>query len=114
MLGDLELPNRVVMAPLTRMRMPNANGVPNDLMRDYYMQRASAGLIITEGTFVSDQARGWFRAPGVYTEEQREAGKQSPTVFTTPLWVQAAAKKRAASSANSSKNWKCEPCPASG
>jgi 2,4-dienoyl-CoA reductase-like NADH-dependent reductase (Old Yellow Enzyme family) len=72
MLGDLELPNRVVMAPLTPMRMPNANGVPNDLMRDYYMQRASAGLIITEGTFVSDQARGWFRAPGVYTEEQRE------------------------------------------
>jgi N-ethylmaleimide reductase len=70
MFGDLELPNRIVMAPLTRMRTPNSNGVPNGLMRDYYLQRASAGLIITEGTFVSDQARGWFGAPGVYTEEQ--------------------------------------------
>jgi N-ethylmaleimide reductase len=72
MFGDLELPNRIVMAPLTRMRTPHSNGVPNDLMRDYYVQRASAGLIITEGTFVSDQARGWFGAPGIYTEEQRK------------------------------------------
>ena len=72
MFGDLELPNRIVMAPLTRMRTPHSNGVPSDLMRDYYVQRASAGLIVTEGTFVSDQARGWFGAPGVYTEEQRK------------------------------------------
>jgi N-ethylmaleimide reductase len=114
MLGDLELPNRVVMAPLTPMRMPNANGVPNDLMRDYYMQRASAGLIITEGTFVSDQARGWFRAPGVYTEEQREGWQAITDGVHHAALVQAAAKKRAASSANSSKNWKCEPCPESG
>jgi N-ethylmaleimide reductase len=70
--GDLELPNRVVMAPLTRMRTPAPGAVPNDLMREYYEQRASAGLIISEGTFVSDQARGWFGAPGVYTEEQRK------------------------------------------
>lgn len=69
--GDLELPNRVVMAPLTRMRTPTPGAVPNDLMREYYEQRASAGLIISEGTFVSDQARGWFGAPGVYTEDQR-------------------------------------------
>src|ERR1700690_741074 len=55
MLGELELPNRVVMAPLTRMRAPHPSGIPNELMRDYYVQRASAGLIITEGTFVSDQ-----------------------------------------------------------
>src|SRR5580658_2743784 len=68
--GDLQLPNRIVMAPLTRMRARTPGGVPNDLMREYYEQRASAGLIISEGTFVSDQARGWFGAPGVYTEEQ--------------------------------------------
>jgi N-ethylmaleimide reductase len=68
--GDVKLPNRVVMAPLTRMRVPHPSGVPNALMRDYYVQRASAGLIITGGTFVSDQARGWFSAPGVYTEAQ--------------------------------------------
>jgi N-ethylmaleimide reductase len=71
-LGKLQLPNRVVMAPLTRMRASHPSGVPNALMRDYYVQRASAGLIITEGTFVSDQARGWFGAPGVYTEAQRK------------------------------------------
>ncbi|AXC16390.1 Flavoprotein NADH-dependent oxidoreductase (plasmid) [Acidisarcina polymorpha] len=70
--GDLELRNRVVMAPLTRMRTPTPGAVPNDLMREYYEQRASAGLIISEGTFVSDQARGWFGAPGIYTEEQRK------------------------------------------
>ncbi len=71
-LGELELPNRIVMAPLTRMRASHPSGVPTGLMRDYYVQRASAGLIITEGTFVSDQARGWFGAPGIYTEEQRK------------------------------------------
>jgi N-ethylmaleimide reductase len=70
--GSLELPNRIVMAPLTRMRALHPLGIPNELMRDYYVQRASAGLIITEGTFVSDQARGWFGAPGVYTDAQRK------------------------------------------
>jgi N-ethylmaleimide reductase len=62
----------MVMAPLTRMRAPLEGAVPNALMREYYEQRATAGLIITEGTFVSDQARGWFGAPGVYTETQRK------------------------------------------
>lgn len=76
--GDLQLPNRIVMAPLTRMRAPLPGAVPNELMREYYEQRATAGLIITEGTFVSDQARGWFGAPGVYTEAQRK-GWQSVT-----------------------------------
>jgi N-ethylmaleimide reductase len=70
--GDLTLPNRIVMAPLTRMRAPLAGSVPNALMREYYVQRATSGLIITEGTFVSDQARGWFGALGVYTEAQRK------------------------------------------
>ena len=76
--GDLSLPNRIVMAPLTRMRAPLPGAVPNALMREYYEQRATAGLIITEGTFVSDQARGWFGVPGVYTEAQRK-GWQSIT-----------------------------------
>jgi N-ethylmaleimide reductase len=71
-LGDLKLPNRVVMAPLTRMRSSLPGEIPNDLMAEYYAQRANAGLIITEGTFVSEQARGWFAAPGMYTERQRK------------------------------------------
>jgi hypothetical protein len=53
-LGDLDLPNRVIMAPLTRTRARNAEHVPTDLMLEYYRERASAGLIFTEGTFVSD------------------------------------------------------------
>src|ERR1700727_519330 len=76
--GDLTLANRIVMAPLTRMRAALEGAVPNELMREYYEQRATAGLIISEGTFVSDQARGWFGAPGVYTEAQRK-GWQSVT-----------------------------------
>jgi N-ethylmaleimide reductase len=74
--GKLELRNRIVMAPLTRMRAPLPGAVPNALMREYYEQRASAGLIISEGTFVSDQARGWFGAPGVYTEAQRKGWEE--------------------------------------
>src|SRR5580692_9075444 len=70
-LGDLRLKNRMVMAPLTRTRAENLGKVPNELMAEYYRQRAGAGLIITEGTFVSEQGQGWFGAPGIYTEEQR-------------------------------------------
>ena len=53
-LGDLRLKNRIVMAPLTRTRADNQWKVPNELMVEYYAQRAGAGLIITEGTFVSE------------------------------------------------------------
>ena len=70
MLGDLQLKNRIVMAPLTRTRAVNQGKVPNELMTEYYAQRAGAGLIITEGTFVSEQGQGWYGAPGVYTAEQ--------------------------------------------
>src|ERR1700733_15444750 len=70
-LGDLELKNRIVMAPLTRTRADNEGKIPTDLMREYYTQRAGAGLIVTEGTFVSEQGYGWYGAPGIYTEEQR-------------------------------------------
>ncbi len=69
-LGDLQLKNRIVMAPLTRTRAANPGNVPTELMAEYYAQRAGAGLIIAEGTFVSEQAQGWYGAPGVYTAEQ--------------------------------------------
>jgi N-ethylmaleimide reductase len=69
-LGDLKLKNRIVMAPLTRTRAENRGMVPNELMAEYYTQRAGAGLIITEGTFASEQGQGWFKAQGIYTEEQ--------------------------------------------
>jgi len=67
-LGALELPNRIAMAPMTRCRA--LGGVPNALMRDYYTQRASAGLIITEGTSPSPNGLGYARIPGVYSAEQ--------------------------------------------
>ena len=70
-LGDLNLKNRIVMAPLTRTRAENAGKVPTALMLEYYAQRAEAGLIFTEGTFVSEQGQGWYGAPGIYSEEQR-------------------------------------------
>ncbi|PPK63271.1 alkene reductase [Actinokineospora auranticolor] len=67
-LGGLTLPNRVIMAPLTRARA--ANRVPTDLHATYYAQRAGAGLIITEGTWVSERAVGFAGVPGVFTPEQ--------------------------------------------
>ena len=72
-LGDLQLKNRIVMAPLTRTRAENPGKVPNELMAEYYAQRAGAGLIVTEGTFVSERGQGWYGAPGIYNDEQRAA-----------------------------------------
>ena len=72
--GDLHLPNRVVMAPLTRNRAPGAQ--PNALMARYYAQRASAGLIITEATPVSHQGQGYADVPGLYTPAQAEGWRQ--------------------------------------
>lgn len=68
-LGPLHLANRIVMAPLTRSRAA-ADGVPRPLMSEYYAQRASAGLIIAEGTNISPQARGYALTPGLYSPEQ--------------------------------------------
>jgi N-ethylmaleimide reductase len=68
-LGALSLPNRMVMAPLTRMRAATG-GIATSLMVDYYGQRASAGLILTEGTAISRQAHGYPASPGIYTREQ--------------------------------------------
>ncbi|MFS7873299.1 alkene reductase [Streptomyces asiaticus] len=69
-LGDLQLPNRVVMAPMTRARATGAGLVPNGMHTDYYGQRAGAGLIVTEGTWVSERAIGFPNVPGVWSEEQ--------------------------------------------
>jgi 2,4-dienoyl-CoA reductase-like NADH-dependent reductase (Old Yellow Enzyme family) len=71
-LGAIEAPNRILMAPLTRGRATRAH-VPTELMADYYAQRASAGLIISEATGISQQGLGWPYAPGLWTDEQTEA-----------------------------------------
>jgi 2,4-dienoyl-CoA reductase-like NADH-dependent reductase (Old Yellow Enzyme family) len=69
-IGDLRLPNRILMAPLTRTRASVPGRVPNDLMRDYYVQRASAGAIITEATSVTPAGVGYPRTPGIWSDEQ--------------------------------------------
>jgi N-ethylmaleimide reductase len=70
-LGSITLPNRIIMAPLTRMRAAAGNA-PTALNAEYYAQRATAGLIIAEGTAVSQQGQGYPNAPGIYTREQVE------------------------------------------
>jgi 2,4-dienoyl-CoA reductase-like NADH-dependent reductase (Old Yellow Enzyme family) len=73
-LGDLDLPNRIFMAPLTRSRA-GAIRIPNELMAEYYRQRASAGLILTEATVVSPQGIGYLDTPGIWSKEQVEGWK---------------------------------------
>jgi N-ethylmaleimide reductase len=74
-IGSLELSNRVFMAPLTRCRAGGSR-VPNEFMKQYYESRASAGLIITEATAISEQGYGQTFTPGCYTEEQSKGWKQ--------------------------------------
>lgn len=69
-LGDLTLPNRIIMAPLTRARADNPGRVPNDLMVEYYSQRASTGLILTEATVVTPMGVGYADTPGIWSAEQ--------------------------------------------
>ncbi|UNU44242.1 alkene reductase [Sphingopyxis sp. YF1] len=73
-LGAITAPNRIIMAPLTRGRA-GPGFVPNELARDYYRQRASAGLIISEATGISQEGLGWPSAPGLWTEAQVEGWK---------------------------------------
>ena len=73
-LGAIELPNRVLMAPLTRNRA-HADGTPKDMAVTYYRQRASAGLIISEATQISAMGKGYKDTPGIYTESHVEAWK---------------------------------------
>ena len=72
--GDLQLANRIAMAPLTRNRSPNA--VPKPMTATYYAQRASAGLLITEATAVSHQGQGYADVPGLYGADQLAAWKK--------------------------------------
>lgn len=69
-MGGLQLKNRVIMAPMTRSRADNDGNVPTEMHVEYYRQRASAGLIITEGTQVSTKAVGYINTPGIYSKEQ--------------------------------------------
>lgn len=71
-LGDLQLPNRIIMAPLTRCRA-GAGRVPTPLMAEYYAQRASAGLILSEATAVTPMGVGYPDTPGIWSDEQVEA-----------------------------------------
>jgi N-ethylmaleimide reductase len=73
--GELSLPNRVIMSPLTRSRADNPGRVPNALMRDYYVQRASAGLIMTEATIVTPMGAGYADTPGIWSQEQVDGWK---------------------------------------
>lgn len=74
-LGALHLPNRIVMSPLTRCRS-GQDRIPNAMMAEYYRQRASAGLIISEATSISPQAVGYENTPGIWTQEHIEGWKQ--------------------------------------
>ncbi|MBN9066953.1 MAG: alkene reductase, partial [Rhizobiales bacterium] len=69
-IGDLKLPSRILMAPMTRNRATMPGRVPNTLMKEYYVQRASAGAILTEATSVTPEGVGYPATPGIWSEEQ--------------------------------------------
>ena len=71
-LGALALPNRIIMAPLTRSRATPDERVPTQLQADYYRQRADAGLIISEATSVTAMGVGYAATPGIWSDEQTE------------------------------------------
>ena len=75
-LGPLDLPNRIVMPPMTRSRATQPGDVPNALMADYYAQRASAGLIVSEGTWISPLGKGYAWTPGIYSPAQIEGWRK--------------------------------------
>lgn len=72
--GDIEIPNRIVMAPLTRQRA-GVERIPNAMMAEYYTQRAAAGLILTEATVVTPMGIGYAETPGIWSDEQAEGWK---------------------------------------
>ena len=73
--GDLTLPNRIIMAPLTRQRASEGR-VPNELMAEYYVQRAGAGLILTEATSVTPQGVGYADTPGLWSQDQAKGWRK--------------------------------------
>ena len=75
--GDLDLPNRIVMAPLTRNRATPGTDAANDLMAAYYRQRGGAGLIVSEASQISRQGQGYIWTPGLYSEAQVEGWKKA-------------------------------------
>ena len=83
-LGDLHLKNRIAMAPMTRGRS-GSERIPNDLMAEYYYQRHTAGLLITEATVVSKHGIGWIDSPGIYTENMVEGWFFYFSLFTRHL-----------------------------
>jgi len=70
--GALHLPNRIVMSPLTRSRATSDSRVPTPLMAEYYSQRATAGLIISEATVVDRMGVGYVATPGIWSDQQVE------------------------------------------
>lgn len=74
-MGDLLLKNRIAMAPMTRGRAGESR-VANELMAEYYFQRSSAGLIITEATVISEQGIGWLGSPGIYSRDMAEGWRK--------------------------------------
>lgn len=92
-LGGIELANRIVMPPMTRSRSTQPGDVANDLMATYYAQRASAGLIVTEGTQISPMGKGYAWTPGIFSSEQvagwrvtTERVHESGGVIFAQLW----------------------------
>ncbi|MGA8010401.1 MAG: alkene reductase, partial [Thiomonas sp.] len=75
-LGALELPNRIIMAPLTRSRAGQPGDIPNAMNARYYAQRAGAGMIVSEATQISRQGQGYALTPGIYTDAQVQGWKQ--------------------------------------
>lgn len=75
-LGEFELPNRIVMAPMTRGRANHQTHVPTEIMESYYEQRASAGLIISEGIIISEIANGYINIPGIFNSDQVAAWRK--------------------------------------
>lgn len=69
-IGDLQFPNRIIMAPLTRCRTEDDRRIPNEMMAEYYAQRASAGFILTEATAVTPMGVGYPNTPGIWSPEQ--------------------------------------------
>lgn len=75
-MGKLALKNRIVMAPMTRGRAIHESHVPTGIMETYYEQRASAGLIISEGVIISEMGNGYINLPGIYNQQQVDAWKK--------------------------------------
>lgn len=89
-IGDLHLKNRIVLAPMTRGRAGKER-IPNELMAEYYYQRSTAGLLISEATVISKQGIGWIDSPGIFTDEmvkgwRKVTDKVKPT--GTPIFIQ--------------------------